>query len=353
MTDKKYKSLTNMLMVVGILIFIYFFLGKLISYFLPFIIGYFIAILIEPIIKVFHRQFRLPRGISSFFSLVIFVMVVGFFGNLIIGKLIDEFKTFMLNAPEYKEQFLTNMENWSYNIDKIIGDTRGTTKNLIIDNWGEISKKISNAITPGVTDGSLNLVTSLPSFLFFVIITLIATFFIGKDRNKIRVFLSKQIPIKWIDNFNLVRKALLEAFFGYLKAQLTLMIIVGIICTIGLVIIGNQYALLMGVIICVVDALPVFGSGTILIPWALFNAFSGDLYYALALGIIYAICILTRQFLEPKLIGDNIGVHPLATLMSIYIGLKIFGFFGIILGPLILIFLKTMQKMEVLPQWKT
>lgn len=352
MNEKNYRTLKNALVVIGVVLFIYVFVVRLISYFLPFIIGYFIAVIIEPFIHILHKQFRLPRGVSSLLGVLGFVGIVGLFGHIIVGKLIAEFKSFMVNLPLYREHFLFTMEEWSYRIDGLLGDYKGSTKEMVVLNWDLIGDKLTGLITPGVTDGSINLVSSLPGFLFFLIITMIATFFISKDRYKIRIFLSKQVPTKWKDRFNQVRKALVEAFFGYIKAQLTLMIFVGVICTIGLAILRNPYALLVGLLISVVDAFPVFGSGTILIPWAIFKALSGDLTYALALGIIYAVCILTRQFLEPKLIGDNIGVHPLATLMSIYLGLRIFGVFGIIIGPLILIFLKTMQAMDVLPQWK-
>ncbi|TCT13940.1 sporulation integral membrane protein YtvI [Natranaerovirga pectinivora] len=353
MTDKNNKQLINLTIVGITLVFIYFFTIRLISVFLPFILGYFIAVIIEPIIKVFNKYLKIPRAFSSLLAVISFLSIVGLIGNIIIRKLVTEFKSFVIHFPEYKDQVILTLENWGYSFDRMLGYSQGSTKDMVINNWDEIGGRITRVLTPGVTDGSLNLVSSLPGFMFFMIITLIATFFISKDRHKIRIFLSKQMHTKWKEKFNLIRKALVGAFFGYVKAQLTLMVIIGVVCTIGLLIIRNPYALLIGLIICILDALPVFGSGTVLIPWALFKAFSGDLQYAVWLGIIYGTAVLIRQFLEPKLVGDNIGVHPLATLMAIYIGVRVFGVVGIILGPLILIFIKTLQEVEVLPKWKS
>ncbi|TCK93273.1 sporulation integral membrane protein YtvI [Natranaerovirga hydrolytica] len=352
MTDKNYKTLINFLIVGAILLFVYYFTVRLISLFLPFIVGYVIAIIIEPFIKLMNKYVPLPRAISSFISVIAFFAVVGTLGHFIIRKLLNELKILANNIPEYRVGMTTALENLGYRLDNILGNVEGSTRSLIVDNWDQIGESLTSLLTPGVTGGSINFVSSVPGFLFFLVITLIATYFISKDRYKIRTFIIKQLPKKWKDKFNLIRKELLGAFWGYVKAQLTLMVIIGVVCTIGLLILRHPYALLIGLAITVLDALPIFGSGTVLIPWALFEAFSGNLQYALWLGIIYGVSVLIRQFLEPKLIGDNIGINPLATLIAIYVGLKVFGVMGIIIGPLILIFIKTMQEVDVLPKWR-
>lgn len=349
----KKKSIINFISVLLLLIGFYVFVNRLISYFLPFILGYIIAVIIEPIVKILNKYLKLTRNISCIVSILVFVFSVGWLGTILFTKLIKEFKSLVVKLPLYQDNVLDLLIELSLKIDKLSGKIEGSTQKLIEQNWVEITSKVTDKIGPELTSETFNFFTTLPRILFIIIITIIAAYFISKDRYRIRVFISKQIPIKWRDNYNLIRKAMVDAFFGYIKAQLTIMMFISIICIIGLMIISNQYALLIGVCIGILDAIPVFGSGTILIPWALYKALTSDLYYALALGIIYTICVLMRQFLEPKLIGDNIGIHPLLTLMSIYIGLKAFGVFGFILGPLVLIFIKTMQKMEVIPQWKT
>jgi sporulation integral membrane protein YtvI len=148
------------------------------------------------------------------------------------------------------------------------------------------------------------------------------------------------------------KAGVIKAIGGYIRAQCILMCIVSAICVTGLVILGNQYALLLGVLIAFVDALPVFGSGAFFWPWALYSIIVGNYKMAMGLAIINILVLITRQMLEPRIIGSQIGLHPVATLMSIFIGLKVFGLFGFIIGPIILVTIKALQDNGLLPAWK-
>ena len=130
------------------------------------------------------------------------------------------------------------------------------------------------------------------------------------------------------------------------------MSLISTICFIGLSIINVRYALLIAVIIGIIDALPVFGSGFIIWPWCIYNLIIGNYGMTIGLIILYVVLLITRQFLEPKIIGKQIGIHPLVTLMSIYIGIKIFGVFGFIIGPCIIIIIKSLQNENILPKWR-
>ena len=146
------------------------------------------------------------------------------------------------------------------------------------------------------------------------------------------------------NDFNKVFSKLAEAGMAYFRSQLLIMAMVAIICVIGLVLIKNQYALLLGLGIALLDALPVIGSGMILIPWSIMMLFDGNIYAAAILITTYLICQIIREVLEPKLIGNRIGVKPLYTLISMYMGLKLFGVAGFILGPVALIIIITIVK---------
>ena len=118
----------------------------------------------------------------------------------------------------------------------------------------------------------------------------------------------------------------------YLKAQLIILLIISSICCVGLFLTGNSYAVLVGCGIGLCDALPFFGTGTVFIPWLLFKVFCGQYLLAGAYGIIYLICNFTREFLEPKLIGNKLSIHPMLVLISTYVGLCVFGVFGFFSG---------------------
>ena len=141
-----------------------------------------------------------------------------------------------------------------------------------------------------------------------------------------------------------IQKGFLAAIGGYARAQLTIMSVIAAISILGLTIMRHPYAVMMGLIVCLFDALPMIGTGLIFWPWAVASLISGNYAMAVGLFIINAICFLSRQLLEPKVLGQQIGLHPLLVLMGIYIGLKVFGVFGLFLGPVLLVIAKLIIK---------
>ena len=136
-------------------------------------------------------------------------------------------------------------------------------------------------------------------------------------------------------------KKLKIAGFAYLKAQGLLLFFIAVISTIVLLLLKNPYAVLLGIIIAVVDAFPILGSGTVLIPWAVFSWFQKDYVTAAVLLTLYVVTVVVREVLEPRLMGKEMGLKPLYVLLSVYVGLKLFGVGGIVLGPIGLTILKT------------
>jgi len=145
-------------------------------------------------------------------------------------------------------------------------------------------------------------------------------------------------------DFHEVASKLSEAGIAYLRSQLIIMAIVAVICVLGLTLMKNEYALLVGVGIAVMDALPVLGSGIVFIPWAIIMLISGKIYAAAFLITTYLICQIIREVLEPKLIGNRIGIKPIFTLISMYIGIKLFSIAGFFLGPVGLVIIVTIYK---------
>lgn len=133
---------------------------------------------------------------------------------------------------------------------------------------------------------------------------------------------------------------------GYFKAQLIMMLMTFIIFSIGLVLIDAPFPLLFGFIIAVVDVLPVLGSGIIMIPWTIISFIKGSSDFAIALAIVYLVATLVRQILEPKIIGDKIGIRPLYTFIATIAGSLIFGPIGIILGPIISVIIKSISDIS-------
>lgn len=350
--QKNKQAIHKLIIIFIVLAGIYLFFRYIFSYIAPFIMAWIISSLIEPMVRWFRRRCKLTRGISSILSIIIMLILIGTISTVIIIKLSQQAQAFTQALPSYFYSFSNTIENFRWKTERLMFGLPLNIQYLLMDNIDDMIKGLSNMLAPGVGKGSISFVAALPNALFFTIVTLISTFFMSKDKEKIRAFLERQMPKSWIIKMDIIRRDLFGALLGYIRTQLILMIFTSTICMIGLRILKFDYSLLIGIIIGIVDAFPILGSGTILIPWAAYNGVSGNLYEALGLLIIYGVVILFRQTLEPKVLGSQIGVYPLITLMAMYIGIKLFGFLGIIIGPILVIFLKTMQKIGIIPQWK-
>ena len=169
---------------------------------------------------------------------------------------------------------------------------------------------------------------SLPNVVIFTIIMLLATYSICSDRERMRKFFKNALPKSALRRFTYIKNDLLKACGGYLKAQGILMCVTFVVMLIGLTILGVDASTLMAFIIAVVDVIPVLGTGTVLLPWAVLSLISGKYFFALGLGIIYAVSFLIRRLAEPKIVSQQLGLHPLVTLISVYVGLRSIGVFG-------------------------
>ena len=176
---------------------------------------------------------------------------------------------------------------------------------------------------------------------------LISAHFFIADRDVIFAAIRKACP-KWaLGQTSQIKKGLSKAMGGYFRAQYILMMIIGIISIAGLLILRNEYALFLGLLFAALDFLPIVGIGAVLIPWALVSFAMGNVYQGVGLAIMYGVITIVRQVLQPKILGDQMGAHPLASLMSIFIGFRIFGLLGLVIGPsLLMIFVAIFETQE-------
>ncbi|MDV3426290.1 MAG: sporulation integral membrane protein YtvI, partial [Bacillota bacterium] len=181
---------------------------------------------------------------------------------------------------------------------------------------------------------------SLPSTLVFIIITILSTFFISSGRNEFRRSIKSKIPEDLYSNFSGMKNGVFSSLVKLLTAYMIIMSVTFTELLIGLWIIGVKYYIVLAFVICIVDILPVLGTGTVLVPWSICELAMGNTRMGVSIFILYIVILVVRQVIEPKIIGHQIGVHPLVSLMSIYIGLKLLGAIGLILGPIIMIIIK-------------
>jgi len=330
----------------------------------PFLFGLVIALMMNPLINVFTKRLKFKRWLASSLSLLIFIAFFLSIGVGLTTTLVRQVSSFVENAPANIELISARLEAanvWLQRLSETLPE-RFVVPETIIDGNVPTHPSDNGVLLPPVATATieipdiqtmlLNLVQAIfnmgilgqgltvlqgvPNFFINTLIALVSAYFFMSDRDKIFNAIKKATP-KWLrDQMTQTQSGLKRAMGGYFRAQFMLMGIIGLIGTIGLAILRNPYALLLGLLIAVLDFMPALGPAIILIPWAIMSFVMGNIPQGIGLLVIYGVMTIVRQILQPKILGDQMGAHPLATLMSFFIGWRIFGILGFIIGPSIL-----------------
>ncbi|NJD01584.1 MAG: sporulation integral membrane protein YtvI [Ruminiclostridium sp.] len=305
----------------------------------PFIIALILSSLIEPVICIAEKKLKLGRKAAVPLILSLMIAIPGYLSFAIITRLIYEVKSFVLVLPAMLSRLYVQLRNLIDSVSNMHDwppELAGSLESLYTSLTSAISR-----LADTLFKGAFATAVSLPEALIFVLITVISTFFMSSDRELIVGYFHKQLPDRWVKKIRSIKNDMFSALFGYLKAVMILMAITFFELFIGLPIINVAYALLLAVIIAVIDALPIVGTGSILVPWSLFCYVSGNYRLGTSILILYLVTLIVRQLIEPKILSRQIGVHPLMALASMYVGLKLAGFTGLVLGPLIFLLIKS------------
>lgn len=345
-----FKKLYFILYILLVLFFV-FFLFKLGLFLSPFVIAIFLSILAQPISNFLMRKLKFSNKWATISSVLIIILFLFGIVGIALLKLIGEVYNLSQNLEFYSNKVRYLWHDGIENINVYLGYFPKDFNNEIMNTLNNIVSNGSYQISL-LINKFVGIVTSLPTVILYIAITVLSTFFMSIDKEKIGIFLEQQFPHSWLEKLYSIKNEMFTVIGSYLKAQAILVTL----CFIELLISFNilsllnfniQYPLLMSIIVCIIDALPILGAGTVLIPWAVFSISLGDFKLAIALIIIYIIVLTVRQMLEPKLISQNIGVHPLITLISMYSGFKILGIIGFLVGPIVMIILKNVFSKEL------
>jgi len=272
--------------------------------------------------------------------LLLIICILGLLIMMIILRLIDELKGIAYIMPDILSRLYLRFIEFT----EKLSSTYDWLPSEVIKVLGGAVSNISNSLagfTEHIIKGVYTTAVSLPQILIFILITILATYFISSDRSMIQTFIKNQLPKKWIKKLAKIKIEMFSMLFGYIKAVLMLMSVTFIELFIGFSFIHIRYALLLAFLVAFIDALPVLGTGSVLIPWALINYINGDFRLGTLLLILYLVIFIVRQMIEPKIIGQQIGLHPLITLAAMYAGLQLAGITGLILGPVTFLLIKS------------
>ena len=332
------KPYRKYFLLAGIILGCWFFVRYGLTIGLPFFLGAGVALAAEPMVGLLHGRLRLPRplatgvGVTMVFVLLLSVLVV------LIGLLVKEARHLGGIVPELADaarQGMNSLEGW------LLGMAQRTPDSMRVVLTDSVEGFFSDgsAMMDRVADKALGLATGLVGWVSEGALGfgtgILAAFMISARLPQIRAYLAQKVPQSWRETYLPALKGMKDALFGWLWAQLKLAGVALVILFIGFWALQIPYGPVWAVVVALVDAFPVLGVGTVLIPWSLICLLQGQQIRGIGLLGIYALVWLTRSVLEPKLVGKELGLDPLITLLAMYAGFKLFGLLGMILSPIL------------------
>ncbi len=308
---------------------------RAIGFFMPFVIGWFIAYLAYPLVGWLESRVKIKKKLGSALIIILVIAIVVGLGYLGIVKLAREIQMALNNAPDLYQDLEAGFREIGerfQGVYRMLPENIQNGWNSLIQNMDERVGGVIAGIGNPAVEATGNVVKRIPGILVSVIVALVSAYFFTAQREEI-IQWSKKVAPKAIEaRMSMVMYNLKYAVGGYFKAQFKIMAVVGLILLCGFLILGVDYAFLLAILIAFLDFLPFFGTGTALIPWAVYKFFVMDIKIAIALLIIYGITQLVRQIIQPKLVGDSIGLSPLLTLILLYVGYRVGSLLGMILA---------------------
>lgn len=329
------KSILNILTALVILLLCIFLLPRCIGFFMPFIIGWIISLIASPLVRFLEEKLKIRRKAVSAFVIIAVIAAVILLVYGIGVKLVRETVSFVNELPVIWQNIEAEFIQIGTNLEGLFKRLPADAQEQLMDFWRGIGSWFSEFIggigTPTFTAVG-NFAKRLPDVFMAVIMTLLSSYFFVADKAYLADFVKKYVPESVYYRCDLIQRSFRNAIGGYFKAQLKIEVWIYILIFIGLLILKINYAFLIAFGIAFIDLLPVFGAGTVMIPWAVVEILSGEYKLAIGLLIIWCVGQIVRQLIQPKIVGDSIGIDPIPTLFLLYIGYHMAGVMGMILA---------------------
>lgn len=334
-TKKYVKVILNLLTALVILAAVIWLLPKLLGFFMPFVVGWVIALIANPLVRLFDEKLKIRRKAGS--AIVIIAVIAGIIGigYLVVVKLVEEGYGFIQELPLIWSSLEQDLEEIGRNLSRFYDRMPlslqenlaafGSSANAMI---GSLVNKLSS---PTVTAVS-NFAKNLPSFFIGLVMCLLSSYFFVAQREEVLQFCRRHLPRGLGKQWEIVTGSLKSAVGGYAKAQLKIEFWIYLLLVLGLSILKIKYTLIIALGIAILDILPFFGTGAVLLPWAAIKFLSADYKMTIGLLLIWGIGQLVRQLIQPKIVGDSIGMPAIPTLFLLFIGYKAAGVIGMILA---------------------
>lgn len=350
MGGKYGKAVVNIAIAIVILLLLIFLAPKVLVFFMPFLCGWIIALIASPLVKFFEDKLKIRRKAGTAFVIIIVIAFVILISYFVMAKLTEEFVGFVDSLPALWRSMEADFKEIGENLSILYARLPEDVQTALTALWSGAEQYIGGLVgnigTPTMNAVG-NFAKNLPSILISIIMCILSAYFFTSDREYVSKLWRSILPPAVQEKWGIVLASLKSAVGGYLKAQAKIECWIYVLLVAGLMILKINYALLIAFGIAVLDFLPFFGTGAVMLPWALVKFLSGDYKMTIGLLIIWGVGQLARQLIQPKIVGDSIGMEPVPTLFLLFIGYKLAGVIGMIVAVPIGIILVNMNQAGV------
>ncbi|MBC8536997.1 sporulation integral membrane protein YtvI [Feifania hominis] len=323
----------------------------------PFLIAFLIASLIEPVVGFLCRRLRLRRrSVVSFLCVFALLGLIGWGLWALVSRLLYELNSLAAVLPEFVASFTERCTGYWESLKRSFGALPDGMSGLVSSAVSSLVERLPG-LAVDLSVWALGFATAfasgLPGALIVSVVTVVAAIFISGDLHRIKAFVYLQIPDRLRTVLFETREFLFSTVFRMLRAYALIITLTFVELSVGFAIIGVRYPIVFGLVVALIDILPVLGVGTVLIPWAVGALFAGEYALAMSLALLYLVITGVRQMVEPNIVGRQIGLDPLVSLICFYVGWKTLGFAGIFLFPVAFLLLKHLRELGYVRLWNS
>ncbi|MBQ4232986.1 MAG: sporulation integral membrane protein YtvI, partial [Lachnospiraceae bacterium] len=336
------EVLCELIILALIIAFVGLGIPKLLAFLWPLVLGWIIATIAHPIVKFLEKRLKVAKKIGSAILVVVVIAIVAFLAYGIISGLVYYAIDFIKAVPGIYKETKDNISGWWDSFSKMLPAAFALK---IEDTASSVTDEVSTYLAGKMGDGYLTgFAKGVTNGIIGIIVMFLSAYMFLVDWEKLHLYYSKFLSEGLKERCKLIKDNILVGVWGYIVAQFKLMVIIACVLFVGLMILPSHYALVPALLIAVLDAIPFFGVGTVLLPWAIYEFAINNTGYGVGLLILYATCFVLRHVLQPRLVGDSVGLSSLSVLVFMYVGFKLGGIIGFIIMILLGIIVKRMYE---------
>ena len=341
----------------GALVAITFFAAALfffaLPYCWPFVLAFLFSRMLEPFVRAASKGFgrvRLGRPAASALGVLLLFGIVGALLSALVGRLVQELTGFVRTLPQIitwvSETGVSELKALYARYREVLPAYLPEVLEDALTSLGQNALRWAGTLSAALTSGAWSTAASIPHALLSIVLTVMGTYYMTADRARISGFFHRTLPAGLMRHSRFVRTRLWGALLGQVRSQLTVSLVITVFLMAALAAFRIRYGLLIGLLIGVADALPVLGAGLFLIPWSIGAFIGGQTATGVLAACLYIGTIVIRQVLEPRIVGKNLGLYPLATMAAMYAGYRLMGFLGLLVGPVLLNVVKVILEAD-------